>query len=220
MIVKRTLLLLFTILFFTSFGNDRDVKKMVKNQLLDVYFSAEDKQEIVKIIQFTDSIVISKCPSTSMNNSYHLYMDSVWKQAQNHNMQEALNILCINHEKKINFLHSLDESLFYEIWRYNIFKDSVKIKGEYVKIENPIIQIDLRPNNSKISNYFKAVGNSDEKFKEIFEVMSISGSLGIVWMGTYNNLDKFDFSKIEDRLWASLILLTLDCDIGTLLDRV
>ncbi len=216
MIIKYSILIFVILLSVISFGETKNSEKLTDNQLLGVYFTPNERQELLKIIQFTDSIIISKCPSENSNKSYHIYMDLIWKQYLSSKDREHL---CFDHDKKIKFIGTLDKDLFDEIWRYEIYQDSVKIRGNYIQLEEPIVEIDLKPNYSKISYYFNAVGVADEKYKEIFKVMSISGGLGIVWQGTFENLDLFDFSKIEDRLWASIILLILDNELYKLVNE-
>lgn len=200
-------------LFLTSFlfincANQKTESSLEKSDLIKKHFNKSDREELAKILSFVDSLVLTNNKYIDIDKAYKLYSDSIYQLAGETN---NLNDLAFNENIKHNFLlNKLNSDFFNEIW---ILKPvSEGFKSKYIDISNQEKIIRIKFNSSgKHIDYLKELAIKDEKYEEIYNAIKTVGGLPIpVMQGTFNNLDKFDFNDINDKLWISIMLLSIE----------
>ncbi len=205
-------LLLFLLLFpAIVFGSVTLQYKLENDSLIVKYFPDQDILELVKIISFVDSCVLSENKYSEIDRAYHYFLDSLFVVDD--------NIVAIDEEKRNDFLFSIDKIVFDEIWIKDTIARKIRTRDTvYVNLEN-FISFDLR-NNGEYMGLLKELGNSNEYFKQVYEHaqniggLSPASTVGLIY---YNH--QFDFNEINMRLWAAILILTMEESLEKKLDR-
>lgn len=200
-------------LFLTSFlfincANQKTESSLEKSDLIKKHFNKSDREELAKILSFVDSLVLTNNKYIDIDKAYKLYSDSIYQLAGETN---NLNDLAFNENIKHNFLlNELNSNFFNEIWILKPVPEGFKSKYIDVSNQKKIIRIKFNSSGKHI-DYLKELAIIDEKYEEIYNAIKTVGGLPIpVMQGTFNNLDKFDFNDINDKLWISIMLLSIE----------
>jgi hypothetical protein len=200
--MHKLILILTTIFIFANrcIGqSDLDSKQIEK------YFDKKQRKELVKIISFVDSLILSKTKLTEINKAYHKYLDLLHENAASDNLYWAFD-----EKMKYNFLFNIDTVVFNEIWVKSNNSRIVKTRDTTLYNPENFISIDLN-NTGGFVKLVNDLGKNNEYYKDFYGAIEISGGLSpsIVAGFLYNHKD-FDFQDSYDRLWAAVFLLTLE----------
>ncbi|NQU51574.1 MAG: hypothetical protein HQ522_03445 [Bacteroidetes bacterium] len=181
-------------------------KTDLKSEQIERYFNAKERIELAKIVEYVDSLVLSKTELKEIDKSYHQYLDLLHEMAANGDME----FWAFDEEMKYEFLFSIDTVLFNKIW----FKSTTSriVKTRDTTLYNPENFISINLNN--IGDFVKLIydlGENNKYYKEFYEAIENAGALSpsIVAGFLYNHKD-FNFNNIDNRLWAAVFLLTLE----------
>ena len=199
--MHKLILILSIILIFANSDigqNDLDSKQIEK------YFDKKGRKELVKIISFVDSLVLSKTELNEIDKAYHQYLDLLHKNATNGSLDRAFE-----EEMKYEFLFSIDSVVRNKIW---IKETPRMMSNRDTTLYNPenYISIDLN-NKGDFVRLVHDLGKSNEYYKDFYGAIEISGSLSpTIVAGFLSNHKDFDFNNSNNRLWAAVFLLTLE----------
>jgi len=200
--MHKLILILTTILIFANscVGQNDLVSKQIEK-----YFDKKETAELVKIISFVDSLVLSKTELKEIDKAYHKYLDLLHENATNGNSDWAFG-----EEMKYEFLFSIDSALFNKIWIKSTTSRIVKTKDTTLYNPENFILIDL----NFMGDFVKLIqdlGENNKNYKGFYEAIEVAGGLSpsIVVGFLYNHKD-FDFNNSNDRLWTAVFLLTLE----------
>jgi len=200
--MHKLILILTTILIFANScvgQSDLDSKQIKK------YFDKQERKELVKIISFVDSLIISKTELKEIDQAYHQYLDLLHENAADGNWEWAFD-----EEMKYNFLFNIDTTVFNKIWLKSTSSRIVKTRDTTLYNPENFISIDL----NIIGDFVQLVeklGNKNKYYKDFYEAIEVAGGLSpnIVAGFLYNHKD-FNFNNCNDRLWTVVFLLTLE----------
>lgn len=188
-----------TILANSCIGqSDLDSKQIEK------YFDKKERKELVKIVSFVDSLVLSKTELKEIDKAYHQYLDSLHENAANGNLDWAFD-----EEMKYKFLFSIDSIVYNKIW---IKETPRMVSNRDTTLYNPenFISIDLN-NTGDFVSLIHDLGKNNKYYKDFYGAIEISGSLSpSIVAGFLSNNKDFDFNNSNDRLWTAVFLLTLE----------
>ncbi len=200
--MNKLILILTTILIIANScvgQNDLDSKQIGK------YFDKKEKKELVKIISFVDSLVLSKTELKEIDKAYHQYFDLLHENAANGDLDWAFD-----EEMKYNFLFNIDSTVFNKIWFKSTTSRIVKTRDTTLYNPEDFISIDLN-NKGDFVKLIYDLGKNNEYYKDFYGAIEISGGLSpTIVAGFLYNHKNFDFNNSNDRLWAAVFLLTLE----------
>jgi hypothetical protein len=200
--MKRTT---FIVLCIFAISCNRQVQQPNMNTpLLSKYFTENDREELVKVVAFVDSLVLFNTSATDINEAYHTYFDSVHQlYASGSNKNHSFN-----EPEKQTFLFGLDSTFFHKIW---IKSTPRLIHTQDTVLYNPENFFSVSVNwNGGYIKYLKEKGEENEYFKKVFENIEITGDISPVIFGDFlQNHRQFDFNDAENRLWAAIFILRM-----------
>ena len=173
------------------------------NQNLRKIFSLEEIGELEKIIYYVDSILLIKSESTDIYQAYHEFLDETYVS-----LIDSAKSVAFNEKKKYLFLTSLPNNIFNAIWRWDTNPQFVRYKDTALKNLDNFKLLSFNP-HGRYMEYLRLVGETNEFYNNLQTSIHRMGGLPAstaVWY-TKNN-DKFDFSTVEDRLWAAIFILS------------
>jgi hypothetical protein len=170
---NRLFILVLCGLFFSCNNNNS-----LNNVLSDSEFTNPEKQDIVKMVEFFESKIISS--EANFIQDYEAFVKSVYEKGY----EEILSKIDINEQRKL--MKSINNSTFNEIWELSKSRAYMSYSG--VKFEEPIPFESLSVNtqgkyvtllqklskgNKKIEHYTNAVLNSGDfpLFQYAFNLM-------------------------------------------------
>lgn len=172
----------------------------------DSEFTNSEKQDIVKMVEFIESKIISS--EANFKQDYEAFVKSFYEKGY----EAILSEIDINEQRKL--MKSINNSTFYEIWEISKSRAYMSYSG--VRFEEPIPYESLSVNtqgkyvkllqklskgNKKIEHYTNAVLNSGD-----FPLFAYSFSLLFDYKGNSNG----DIRDGELRIIFALELLTIN----------
>ncbi|WP_347839000.1 hypothetical protein [uncultured Draconibacterium sp.] len=190
---------------FLIIANSCFAQSDMDSKQIEKYFDKKERKELVKIISFVDSLIISKTELKEIDKAYHKYLDLLHENAANGDLHWAFD-----EEMKYNFLFNIDSTVFNKIWFKSTTSRIVKTRDTTLYNPENFISIDLN-NISDFVQLIKKLGKNNKYYKDFYDSIEITGALSptIVAGFLYNHND-FDFNDSNDRLWAAVFLLTLE----------
>lgn len=191
---------------FFSCTNKSIEQRIAKDEKINQYFTSDDIDELISLVNYVDSIVLSKTEILDIEIAYHHYLDSL-------NESAALggdSIIPFPEEEKYNFIFSLNPSLVKNIWNIDSIRNELRLKDTVLYDVDGFFNLHLSP-HSRYMEYCKSLGANDTIFKEIYDQTQMVGSLAPTMVtGFFYHNSKFDFNEIDNRLWVAIFLLTLE----------
>ncbi len=201
----RYLLIIF-ILVFSINGYSLNAVNEMENSLVVKHFTKAERLELSKIVSYVDGQVLLKNKYTDLNKAYHYYLDSVYQLAKSGKPKS----ISFDEQRKYEFLFSIDATLFNKIWKKSTSAKMVRTKDTTLYQPQNYITIDLNY-KGQYMELLKELGNKNKYYQNLAENTLISGGFSPVIFSEFLISNKnFDFNTIEDRLWASIFLLTLE----------
>ena len=189
----------------TIFANSSIGQSDLDSRQIEKFFDKKEKKELVKIISFVDSLVLSKTKSKEIEKAYHQYLDLLHENAANGNLEWAFD-----EEMKYNFLFNIDSTVFNKIWFKSTTSRIVKTRDTTLYNPENFVSIDLN-NTGDFVRFIHDLGKNSVYYKDFYGAIEISGGLSpSIVAGFLSNNKDFDFNNSNDRLWAAVFLLTLE----------
>lgn len=188
-------------LFFSCKNN-----KTLTDVLNDSEFTNSEKQDIIKMVEFFESKIISS--EANFKKDYEAFVKSVYQNGY----EVILNKIDINEQR--NLIKSISNSTFNEIWYKS--KSRAYISYSEVKFEEPIPYESLSVNtNGKYVRLLQKLSKSNKKIEHYTNAVLNSGDFPL-FAYTYSLL--FDYKEnsngdIRDgelRIIFALELLTIN----------
>lgn len=198
---KILILLLWTIITLTGCLNNQ--KKLPEAQMqsetVKNIWGDERQKELKKIVSFTDSIITNRYTNKDINEAYHLYLDSIYRQVLKGN-RRAIG-LGITEEEKIKFLKKINKKTYTEIWM---------IKQNSNQISKKDIRKRSINNQGLLSDYIKRLSHENKYYNSLYTGLVYSGGISPAFLSGYiTNHRKFDFNKFDNRLILAIILFNM-----------
>jgi len=201
----RHLLIIFILIFSVNGYSLNPVNEM-ENSLFIKHFSKSERLELSRIVSFVDGEVLPKNKYTEINKACHYYLDSIYQLAKS----GKHSAISFDEQRKYEFLFSIDATLFNKIWKKSTSAKIVKTKDTTLYQPQNYITIDLNYKGQYVE-LLKELGGKNKYYRNLAENMQLSGGFSPVIFSEFLNSNKnFDFNTIENRLWASIFLLTLE----------
>lgn len=203
----KTNLFIVLLLFLSSCTYENNLRKGLENDsYLTEYFTQGEIKELEKIIVFVDSLILTNNIHIDINKAYHYYLDSI----NNMSDEDFRNELPFDENIKYKFLFNLDNELFDEIWEKQNTAQLVHTRDTTLHNLENFITIDL---NIK-GKYLQMLNEIEDKnmlFKEIYnDSQAIGGLPPTLITGFFYYNHKYDFNEIHYRLWAAILLLSIE----------
>lgn len=180
--------------------------KSLNDALKDSEFTNSEKQDIVKMVEFFESKIISS--KANFKQDYEAFVKSVYENGY----EAILSKIDINEQRKL--MKSINNSTFNEIWELSKsraymsysgvkFEESIHYESLSVNTQGKYVRLlqKLSKNNKKIEHYTNAVLNSGD-----FPLFAYSFSLLFDYKGNSNG----DIRDGELRIIFALELLTIN----------
>jgi hypothetical protein len=189
----------------TIFANSCIGQSDLDSRQIEKFFDKKEKKELVKIVSFVDSLVLSKTKSKEIEKAYHQYLDILHENAANGNLEWAFD-----EKMKYNFLFNIDSTVFNKIWFKSTTSRIVKTRDTTLYNPENFVSIDLN-NTGDFVKFIHDLGKNNKYYKDFYGAIEISGGLPpSIVAGFLSNNKDFDFNNSNDRLWAAVFLLTLE----------
>jgi len=213
--MKKTLLLFGFVLLVISCSKNSIRDRIKNDSTVNKVFNTNEIYSLIKIVEFVDSIVISETPDLSIDSSFHYFLDSIKTKA----LTLGFITEAIDQDYKYEFIFSLEPSLRRNIWRTDSIAYHIKYKDTILENLNDFPRLELK-NKSKFMEYIKLLGENDKGFKELYEDVNHCGCLSqSLKAGYVINHHKLDFNKIDNHIWISVFILTLEEHIDKKVER-
>ncbi|RLD68763.1 MAG: hypothetical protein DRI95_02075 [Bacteroidetes bacterium] len=177
-----------------------------ETSLYKKHFTKSERNELSNIVSYVDSLILSKNKYTEIDKAYHYYLDSVYQLAANGDESG----LSFNEEQKYSFLFNIDTILFKKIWVKSTTSRIVRTRDTTLYYPNNFISIDLN-NNGEYVDIIEELGKNSTYYKALHESIKAAGGLSPTAVSGflyYNN--DFDFNNLNNKIWASIFLLTTE----------
>lgn len=207
---KLTILLLTLFIISNSCFGQIDLK----SKQIEKYFDKKERNELVKVISFVDSLVLLKTESKEIDKAYHQYLDLLLENAANGDLHWAFE-----EKMKYNFLFNINSSVFLKIWIKLTTSRIVKTRDTTLVNPENFISIDLN-NTGEFVKLVRDLGEDNRYYNDFYNAIEITGSLSpSIVAGFLANHTEFDFNNRNDRLWAAIFLLTLEESVEKKVER-
>ncbi len=200
-------LFIIIILFLTSCENESSLNKELKNDsYITKFFSSEEINEIEKIIKFVDNLILINNIHIDIDKAYHYYLDSINELA----FEGDRNAMTFDEKIKYKFLFDLDNELFNEIWEKQNTSRLIHTRDTTLHNLENFITIDLNI-KGKYLQMLNEIEDNNMLFKEIYnDSQAIGGLPPTLITGFFYYNHKYDFNEIHYRLWAAILLLSIE----------
>lgn len=169
------------------------------------YFDKKERKELVKIVSFVDSLVLSKTGLADTGEAYHRYLDMLHENAAKGNLEWAFD-----EEMKYDFLFNVDSVVFNKIWSKSTTSKIVKTSDTTLFNPENFISIDLN-NTGEYVKLLQSLGQNNKCYKDFYEAIETAGALSpTIVAGFLNNHKEFNLQNSNDRLWTAIFLLSLE----------
>lgn len=203
--MKHLFLIVLTIILFYCAEKSMH-QKLSNDTTIKEFFTETEISKLSSLIEYTDSVVCTAFPKVKVDSAYHLYLDSLTTLIRS----RVNNSPAIDQEKKHAFIFGLGIDFVHEIWRTDSIAHVIRVKDTVLRDLTDFPRLELT-SRGKYMEYMQAVAERDTVINYIHSQVKRSGDLGCgLRFGCLIHNHKFNFEKIEQKLWISIFILTLE----------
>ncbi len=174
-----------------------------QEQLLENYFSDNEIKDLTTIVAMVDSVVLSKTKLIDIDVAYPAYLDSLCQRGNRSGITS-----CSHKSLFDSVIKRIDTDLANEIFMISqaekiIIEDTALIKTEsWTKRDFNI--------ESRLMKYFQTLEKNESYFREAIPQCLMQGGIApAVRAYILCTHETIDFNDFNNRLWVSIILLTI-----------
>jgi hypothetical protein len=189
-------------------------QSLTTDKTISEIFTNEEINGLQRMLDYTDSIVVSKTKVENIENAYHEYLNLIAKS-----LKDSSDILNIDEIEKYKFLESIDKSAFNAVFsmEYSIerarYKDTILTNLENIKS----LSLNI---GGKYIEYLEKLGETDEFFKSLHDQLTNMGDMSASFVTSFPfNHNKIDFNRLEYRLLASVFILRMEENTNDKIER-
>jgi hypothetical protein len=212
----KSLFTLTPICFLLFACGENTIHYRLKNDAtINRVFNRSEINDLLRIVEFTDSIVTKQSPAVNIDSAYHIFIDSIRVRA----VTRGSLIEALDQDIKYNFIFSLNHNLVRNIWNTDSTARKIKYKDTILTNLNDFPRLDLSC-RGKFMDYTKLVGKRYPAYKELHYDVSMCGHLSSgLRVGYIKKHHKLNFNILENRLWIAIFILTLEEPIDKKVER-
>ena len=178
---------------------------LIPDETAKEIFNPSELKGIEQMIKYIDNEISENTNVTDINQSYHTYFDKLESYVSNGKMFPSL----LKDTTKFKFLETIDKEAFSAIWKMDDYVKMVKYRDTTLTDLYGFKSLELN-HQGKYLKYLKEIGESDNKYAELYKSIEIAGDISPSTVGWFPAHHKeFDFASFKDRLWATVFLLRM-----------
>lgn len=199
-------LLLFVNVSVVSFSQTISSIRLSPDSVSREMFTDGQLAGIADMIAYVDEFVCKKTGVQNAVEAYPIFFNSWYDTvAKNNGSVEQYRQFCIPLNDKMDFLQALDSLTFLAFFRKDDLIPKLRWDDTLLVAVN-LEHIEFNP-YGLYGEYLEKLGESDERYKSLYETITVSGDLPLVFSIFNNPGRKFDVSKYDGRLLATVVIL-------------
>nr|WP_319399611.1 hypothetical protein [uncultured Carboxylicivirga sp.] len=185
-------------------------KQTVENdETLNRFYSADERVELAGLLSYVDSVVMQQTHNNLVDSAYHEFFSSF-------DLARYQLTSVVPEDEKYTFLEKMKPEVFNSIFMFETADNSTFLfRDTTLVIKKMTINT-----NGKYFDYLADKGNSDTFYKELVESTKAMGGVSASLVPYYiTHHNQFDYTSVKDRLFAAVLILSLEDNTNIKLDR-